>query len=68
MITPVGTLEFNLSPLDVFEKLVDSTHLKYVDYYYESSKVCEKLDEQHYVVHYTYAYVPSSPHLALSSL
>eukprot|EP01087_Luapelamoeba_hula_P010840 TRINITY_DN2889_c0_g1_i1.p1 TRINITY_DN2889_c0_g1~~TRINITY_DN2889_c0_g1_i1.p1 ORF type:complete len:230 (+),score=43.65 TRINITY_DN2889_c0_g1_i1:211-900(+) len=51
-----GSLLFNTSPEEVWRRLIDSSHLKYVDYYYESSRVVEKFDEEHSVVYYLYAF------------
>jgi hypothetical protein len=49
-----GVANFNLPPEEVFGRLVDSSHLKYVDGYYELSKVCEVYDEEHSIVYYLY--------------
>jgi len=51
-----GSLAIELSPEEIFKRLVDSTHLRYVDSYYECSTVCEVLDEEHAIVHYVYAF------------
>lgn len=51
-----GQTTINVAPEKVFEALVDSTHLKYVDQLYISSKVCEQYDPEHAILHYQFKF------------
>jgi hypothetical protein len=55
-----GQTTINVAPEKVFEALVDSTHLKYVDQLYISSKVCEQYDPEHAILHYQFKYVDAA--------
>jgi hypothetical protein len=55
-----GQITINVAPEKVFEALVDSTHLKYVDQLYIGSKVCEQYDPEHAILHYQFKYVDAA--------
>jgi hypothetical protein len=51
-----GQTVINMGAEKVFQRLVDSEHLKYVDSYYMLSKICETYDPEHAIVYYQYKF------------